>query len=101
MVVGNETLEREVLIVASGASARTLGLPAERELLGMGFRLARPVMDIFSAISEIVVVGGGDSAMEEATFLTKFAKHVTIMHRRNEFRATEDHARPGEGEREN
>ncbi len=88
LTVGKETLETEVLIVASGASARTLGLPAERELLGRGLSTCATCDGYFFRNREIVVVGGGDSAMEEATFLTKFAKHVTILHRRNEFRAT-------------
>lgn len=88
IVVGNETLECESLIVASGASARTLGLPAERELLGHGLSTCATCDGFFFRNKEIIVVGGGDTAMEEATFLTKFAAKVTIMHRRNEFRAS-------------
>jgi thioredoxin reductase (NADPH) len=88
LVVGNETLECEALIVASGASARTLGLPSERELFGHGLSTCATCDGFFFRDKQIIVVGGGDSAMEEATFLTKFASQVTIMHRRNEFRAT-------------
>jgi thioredoxin reductase (NADPH) len=88
LVVGNETLECEALIVASGASARTLGLPSERDLLGHGLSTCATCDGFFFRDKQIIVVGGGDSAMEEATFLTKFASTVTIMHRRNEFRAT-------------
>src|ERR1700757_659960 len=87
ITAGKETYESRSVIVAAGASGRVLGLPGEKELIGRGLSTCATCDGYFFRGKPLAVIGGGDSAMEEANFLSRYASRVYLIHRREEFRA--------------